>query len=182
MARFPRLLFRGFAWLAVIASLSGAASVHADEVFEAPEAFLAETFAGAVPEPEVLWLTGERKERAAAILGHGYGTLRIRYWGHGERTAWILEEIGKYQLITAGFVVSDGRIERLAVLVYRESHGWEIRYPFFTGQFQNLSLEADDELSGSVDNISGATLSVNAMKRLARLALYLHSETPYGAP
>jgi hypothetical protein len=99
--------------------------------------------------------------------------VRVRYWARGARTAWILEEIGKTQPITTGIVVDQGAIARIAVLVYRESHGWEVRYPFFTTQFKGATLSGTHQLDRSIDGISGATLSVRALTRLARVALLL---------
>ena len=55
-------------------------------------------------------------------------------------------------------------------------HGWEVRYPFFTDQFNGLQLDEKKQLNKKVDGISGATLSVNALTRLSRLALHLHRE------
>ncbi len=148
----------------------------AAEIFQEPEGFLTEVFPSGVPQPDVLWITANRKETVRQILGHGLGVLRQRYWRQGERTAWILEEIGKEQPITTGIVVADGRIERLHVLIYRESRGWEVRYPVFTDQFEGATLTGDLRLDRHIDGISGATLSVRALTRLARLALLLHRE------
>lgn len=153
-----------------------------ENVYQSPADFVAEAFPDGLPEPSVVWLNQEIKDDLRRILGHRYRGLRVRYWGHEGRTAWILEEIGKYKPITTGFVVENEGIVRVRVLVYRESHGWEIRYPFFTDQFRDLSLNDDLRLDGTVDNISGATLSVNALRRLARVALYLHGKTPHGSP
>ena len=147
-----------------------------DEVYQSPEEFLAEAFGGQTPEPALLWIRGPVRDHIKEILGHRYSGIRIRYWARGQRTAWILEEIGKYKPITTGFVVDQGRIRTVKVLIYRESHGWEVRYPFFTDQFRDVRLTQDWELSGDIDNISGATLSVNALTRLAALALYLHEQ------
>lgn len=144
--------------------------------YQEPEAFLDDTFAGSTPDPSVIWLTGERKQRIQKLLGHGYSSLRVRYWRETGRSAWILEEIGKEQPITVGIVVNNGHLERIKVLVFRESRGWEIRHPFFTDQFKNAGLNADRQLDRSIDGISGATLSVRAMKKLATMALYLDSE------
>jgi hypothetical protein len=146
----------------------------ADEVYQSTRAFLAETFADGVPAPRVLWLRGETRRRVWAILGHGYSGIRVRYWRRRGRSAWVLEEIGKYKPITAGIVIDDGRIARAKVLVYRESHGWEVRHPFFTDQFRGVRLGPNGRLSRRIDGISGATLSVGALTRLARLALFLH--------
>ena len=59
------------------------------------------------------------------------------------------------------------------MLVFRESRGWEVRHDFFTDQFKQAQLSDDYHLKQSIDNISGATLSVRAVKKLARIALLL---------
>ena len=65
---------------------------------------------------------------------------------------------------------------QMQVLIYRESHGWEVRYPFFTDQFKGLERDDSNNLNKKIDGISGATLSVNALTRLSKLALYLDQE------
>jgi hypothetical protein len=145
--------------------------------YQAPEEYLNESFSGKTPEPAVVWLSGERRTAVEHILGHRYPTLRVRYWRTGQRSAWILEEVGKEQPITVGIIVDDGHIERIKVLIFRESRGWEIRHPFFTDQFKAAKLNPDRELDRHIDGISGATLSVRAMQKLARLALYLDGTT-----
>ncbi len=167
----------------ILAVLAGVALVAAPAapaaVYQEPRAFLAETFGGRVPEPRMLWLTGDIAEGTHAILGHGLGVLRLRYWGRDGRTAWILEEIGKERPITTGIVVERGRIERIKVLIYRESRGWEVRHPFFTEQFEGATLTEDERLDRHIDGITGATLSVRALKKLARLALFLHEHSEF---
>ena len=144
--------------------------------YQEPEDFLSQAFSGEVPEPGIIWLTGERKDAVKSLLGHRYPSLRIRYWKTGERSAWILDEVGKDQPITAGLVINAGRLEQIKVLVFRESRGWEIRHPFFTDQFRHAQLNESRKLDRNIDGISGATLSVRAMKKLAALALYLDAE------
>jgi len=147
--------------------------------YQTPEDFLADVFSGTPPKPETLWLQGDIKKQVTGILGHPYQALRIRYWGKDRRTAWILEEIGKEQPITTGIVVNNGKLEIVRVLIFRESRGAEIRHPFFTDQFKDAGLTGEQQLDRHIDGISGATLSVRALKKLARLALYLHSRTAY---
>ena len=120
----------------------------------------------------MLWLTPDLRSGANRILGHEPSQLRQKYWSDGKKTAWILEEIGKEETITAGFVVRDGRIEQARVLTYRESRGDEVHYPSFLSQFHGSALADDNHLNRRIDGIAGATLSVNAMVRMARLALY----------
>lgn len=145
-----------------------------DRVYQSPDDFIAEVFP-AKPQPGLLWLSKEVQAEVTRILGHAPGQLRQRYWSDASRTLWILEEIGKEDLITAGFVVKDGRIEQAKVLVYRESRGMEIRYPAFLNQLKGMFLTADKRLDRGIDGIAGATLSVQAMGRMARAALYFDS-------
>ena len=172
---------RLIAWLAACLVLGCLATARAaDEVYQSREDFLVRSFDGQPPEPALLWIRGSVRDHIKAILGHRYPGIRIRYWARGQRTAWILEEIGKYKPITTGFVVEQGRIRTVKVLIYRESHGWEVRYPFFTDQFRDVRLTKGWKLTRDIDNISGATLSVNALTRLAALALYLHDQAVSG--
>ncbi len=145
----------------------------AEETYLPPAEFVALAFDGEPPASKNLWLRGGIQDDITSILGHRYGGLRIKYWRDGRRTAWILEEIGKYEPITAGFVVDDGRLAEIRILIYRESHGWEVRYPFFTDQFRGLELNENRRLTGPIDGIAGATLSVSSITRLAALALFL---------
>jgi len=156
------------------------AGAGAGSPYQSPEEFLGEVFAGSLPAPEVIWLQGDVKKAVTEILGHAYPGIRVRYWGEGKRTAWILEEIGKTKPITVGLVVNSDSLESIRVLAFRESRGWEVRYPFFTDQFSGIRLTTDRGLNQAIDGISGATLSVRALKKLARLALYLHQQTEQG--
>ena len=148
------------------------ANAGAQEIYQTPGEFLAEALGQTIPPAQLLEISGEMRPDVARILGHRYSPDSVRYWHAGERTAWILEEIGKYRPITTGIVISGGEIEDVRVLIYRESHGWEVHHDFFTDQFKGLTLDSRHRLSGRIDGISGATLSVNALRALARLALY----------
>jgi len=148
--------------------------VSAKGVYLEPEAFLSGIFDQATPEASRLLIKEELKKDIKQILGHRYKTFRIPYWQKDGRTVWILEEIGKELPITAGFVVADGKIEQFKVLIFRESRGWEVRNDFFTQQFYGAHLLPKQKLSHHIDNITGATMSVDAMKKLSRMALYLH--------
>ena len=139
------------------------------------EDFLELAFGANPPQAQMLWMTSEHREPLARLLGHEYRGLRIRYWRQHDRTAWILDEIGKEQPITIGVVVEGGAIDAVRILEFREIRGWEVRYPFFTDQFRGAELE-DEELSTDIDGITGATLSVGAVKRVAKAALYLHEQ------
>lgn len=164
-------------WLFALALLVAMPAAGADSG-TATQDFLARSFPDGVPAPQALWLTGTRKQAVTDLLGHAPPSLRVRYWQQGERSAWILEEIGKERPITTGIVVEHGEISDLEILVYRESRGGEVREPFFTRQFRGAGLDDNRQLDHSIDSISGATLSVGAVKRLAREALYLAGQLP----
>lgn len=146
-------------------------TARADTVYLTQEDFLREVF-GTPPVARTLWLDNAAQQEVSAILGHPYPRARLRYWRVEPKTAWVLEEIGKEYPITAGFVVQDHTLERARVLVYRETRGMEIHFPSFLQQFAGARLEGR-ALSKPIDGISGATLSVAAMSRMARTALLL---------
>ena len=154
-------------------------TAQARGVYQQPADFVHEAFSGNAPAAKRLWITGNRKKVSKEILGHPPSSLRLRYWGKGMRTAWILEEIGKDKPITVGIIVNRNRIEKVKVLIFLESRGWEVRHDFFTKQFKNIGLLVSQQLDKPIDGISGATLSVRALKKLVRLALYLHSQTAF---
>lgn len=158
-------------WLMIAAGI--AISTHAVAASpSSPDQFLKDAFGGQPPKAEVLWLTQEISATATRILGHAPNQLRQRYWHDDKRSVWILDEIGKEEPITAGFIIENGRIKQVQVLAYRESRGGEIKYAAFLDQYEGISLNSQYQLDHSIDGISGATLSVRAMERMARLALY----------
>ncbi len=136
--------------------------------------YLRVAFPDGEPMPNTLWMTRELRESAEDTLGYGIASLRVRYWHRDRRTAWILDEIGKEQPITVGVVVEDNAASMVRVIEFRESRGWEVRYPFFTDQYNDARLDARDQIDRQIDSITGATLSVNAVTRVVRLALFLH--------
>ena len=148
-------------------------SLFARGVYQTNEDFLSEVFLKKPPEDSSIMLGGDVRKKVSSLLGHPYGGLIIKYWEKEGRTAWILKEIGKTEPITFGIVIKDNKIEKIKVLEFRESRGWEVRYPAFTKQYNGVGLE-DDKLDKSIDGVSGATLSLWAMNGVSRVALFLH--------
>jgi len=157
-------------------SLLACSTTWAKGVYLSPEDFIHEVFSNTAPEAQRVIVKGDLSKELKVILGHRYRKIRIPYWRDGNRTVWILEKIGKELPITAGFVIKDDQVEQFKVLIFRESRGWEIRNDFFTNQFDGAHLTHKKQLSQPIDNITGATLSVNAMKKLSKMALYLHKQ------
>ncbi len=162
--------------LLLLASVVALAEGEAGQ-YQTRSDFLIESFGHDKPAASIVWINDELRENATEVLGHPPATLRIRYWYEGARTAWIIDEIGKEKNITFGVVVENGEVQLLRVLQFRETRGWEIRYPFFTRQFSALRLTDNGSLSHGIDGISGATLSVKAATRSANFALVLDEYT-----
>ena len=139
--------------------------------------FLSGAFPDGEPRPDVIWVDNALRRDIEDVLGHRFDGLRIRYWQLGNRTAWIFDEIGKELPITIGVAVLGNAVESVRVLEFRETRGWEVRYPFFTDQFSGASLDDRDQIDGPIDGITGATLSVAAVTRVVKLALFLSSKT-----
>lgn len=159
----------GLALVSVIGTVATAESIR----YQAQDDFLREVLGAEHPASDVVWINDELRQLAVRILGHKTDSLRMRYWYEGDRTVWIINEIGKEKPITLGIVVENQKVVLLRVLEFRESRGWEISYPFFTRQFAGLSLDASGKLDKRIDGISGATLSVKAATRSANFVLIL---------
>ncbi|MFQ5852791.1 MAG: FMN-binding protein, partial [Candidatus Binatia bacterium] len=86
----------------------------------------------------------------------------------------IVEEIGKHRPIT--FVVGvekDGRVRDVALMVYREPYGGEVKDKRFLAQYEGKGLKAPLLPYRDIRNITGATLSVEAIGRGVKKALAL---------
>lgn len=143
--------------------------------YQSTEEFLLQVFSGNTPKPQVLWLKKHKQKIMADILQHKPGFMRIRYWQSAEKSVWVINEIGKIKPITTAVVIKNQKIDQIKVLAFRESRGWEVKYDFFTDQFKQNTLNKDLRLSQAIDGISGATLSVRALTKTARLALFFDS-------
>lgn len=158
----------------IIFMLAGSGNVFAKGVYQQPEEFVKESFSGSPPPPRVLWLKDDLTGQIENILQHNYPGRRIRYWADTDRSVWILEEVGKKKPITTGILIRHDKIENIKVLVFRETRGWEVKHAFFTNQFIGAELDDSRQLDRHIDGISGATLSVRAVTKLARIALLLN--------
>ncbi len=158
--------------------LSGLASTsHAQMgVYESVDSFLSRHF-GEQPTPSVVWMDQQLRDQVEDVLGHRFGKLRVRYWRDATKSVWILDEIGKEAPITTGIVVTDGVISAVKVLIFRESRGWEVKHDRFAKQFVDARRQQDGGLDRQIDGITGATLSVRAVTRVAEVALLLDAAT-----
>ena len=150
-------------------------NVQATE-YQSKETFVDEIFTGNPPKPKSFWINKQVKPTVSEILQHRPGFLRTRYWKDDQKSVWILNEVGKTKPITVGIVIENKKITLLKVLAFRESRGWEVKHTFFTDQFMEVALNEDLSLDNSIDGISGATLSVRALVKLAKLALFFDQQ------
>ena len=159
----------------VAASLSGMA---ATTVYQKPSDFIRSVCGGSIPTTRTLTLTASHQSKIRRLMGHEYRPSKVRYWMSGRRMVVILEEVGKPQPITTGFVVSGGKIELVKMLIYRETIGAEVRRTSFTNQFKGATIGSNGKLTRRINNIAGATLSTRAFMEMGRVAVYLDQIRP----
>lgn len=163
---------------------------------QAKTQFLQQVLGSTAPvAPKRLWLTPAMQQAFTQLIGEAYPSAMLRYWPDPKQSGryiFLLEAIGKEDWITAGFVVQSlpaaqagssasapikqvAQIEQAQVVIYREIRGGEIQSLGFLQQFRQLrsvNTEGKQTLSRSIDGITGATLSVHAMTKMAKMALF----------
>ncbi len=169
---FGPLLLLTYMWSLVVLSQI----VFADAVSEqnSKTQFLHEVFGPSLPATQRLWLSASMQQSLTTLVGAPYQQAVLRYWQDphdSTRLVLLLDAIGKEDWITAGFVVQKNTIQTARVLVYRETRGGEIQSMGFLQQFRHLQLR-NQQLTQQIDGITGATLSVRAMTKMAKQALY----------
>lgn len=150
--------------------------VSAKGTYQTTEQFLASVFQEEQAQAKSIWLKDADKKTIESIMSHQYNRLRIRYWQLNNETVWILDEIGKEKPITVAIHIEEKNIKQVKVLAFRESRGDEVRHAFFTEQFMGATLTNDHQLTEHIDGITGATMSVRALTKVARLALWLNNK------
>jgi FAD:protein FMN transferase len=91
--------------------------------------------------------------------------------------ALILDEIGKSEPITFMVGISpEGKVIDIAIMVFRESRGWEVKESRFLHQFHNKRASDPIQIDRDLINYSGATLSSRAIARGVKRALLLEQE------
>jgi hypothetical protein len=97
---------------------------------------------------------------ALGVPGWSPGIWRVR--GKDRPLGWFFVDrvIGKSEIITYAVALDEsGAIRSVEILDYRESHGGEIRLPFWRKQFIGKTASDAVQLDHDIKNISGATLS-----------------------
>lgn len=95
--------------------------------------------------------------------------------------AIVTEEIGKFKPITFLVAIApDASVKDVAVMVYRESHGGDVRRRRFLAQFRGKTTEDPIKQNRDIINITGATLSVRSVARGVRKVLLVVEELLLG--
>lgn len=79
---------------------------------------------------------------------------------------WIVPDIAPSKSETFSYLLyldEEKKIVDVDVLTYRESYGYEIDYSFFREQFHGKSTPDEIRFGRSIQNISGATISVRSI-------------------
>lgn len=155
---------------AAIIAAASSARAGAQEVLLTPEQALKEIF------PEVARTTVEERvlsspTRAALEkqlgrrIENSFSVTRIFDGRNAFRGyAVVTEEIGKYKPIT--FMVGitpEMKVKDVAVLVYREGRGGDVKRRRFLSQYRGKGLRDPIDLNRDIINISGATMSVRSL-------------------
>ncbi|ACY48716.1 FMN-binding protein [Rhodothermus marinus] len=152
-----------------------------DQVFLTPEEALAEVFPeGRYFQHDTLRFSPEELEAAKQALRRtepldSMLVVTRVYNAEGQFLGYavITEELGKHRPIT--FIVGvrpDFSVEKVAVMVYRESHGGQVRLPRFLYQYRGKTLRDPIQTHRDIVNVSGATISVNSLNRGIKKVLY----------
>ena len=178
---------RMMAWLALWGT--AAALVHVPVAPAQEGVFLTEEQAPAAVLPDgadvartVVPATQDLRARVRGLLApmtpsvweEAYVTFTARRGDDVVGYALIVEEIGKHRPIT--FVVgvrTDGHVNAVAVMAYREAYGGEIRNKRFLSQYPGKAPHSRLQTYGDIQNVAGATLSVDAANRAVKKALAL---------
>lgn len=128
-----------------------------------------------LPDHSYIIINEDIQDNIKKILKDTYHLPIIKYWKAGNKVGFVLEAIGKHEFITTGYIVENNKIIDAKVLVYRENYGYEIEHDYFLDQIRGNSVKKNGKLVKSIANISGATLSVKAMRKLSKLSLYLYT-------
>ena len=128
-----------------------------------------------LPGHSYIIINEDIQDNIKKILKDTYHLPIIKYWKAGNKVGFVLEAIGKHEFITTGYIVENNKIIDAKVLVYRENYGYEIEHDYFLDQIRGNSMKKNGKLVKSIANISGATLSVKAMRKLSKLSLYLYT-------
>lgn len=121
-------------------------------------------------------LSDEQRDAIADKAGVKQRWERQEVWRaekDGQLLGWFIVDnvVGKHEFITyAAGLLPEGKVKGVEILIYRETHGDQIREASWRKTLEGKTLADPFKLDRDVPNISGATLScrnvMNGVKRL----------------
>ena len=124
-----------------------------------------------------VWLSDTQTAAIQKVLGDQieYKERRVTHYfglddaGQPIGAMTIGNEIGRSYPITFMVVITpNGAVKDVEIMVYREPHGWEVRFESFLSQF--FGRNGGDPFD-NINNITGATLSVRSMTKGVKKAV-----------
>lgn len=114
-------------------------------------------------------LTPDQKEKIEKTLGHRLAKTDWTFYvaktkGNIDGYALVDNENGKTEPITfLTAITSDGKVKDVEILVYRETHGSEVKEKRFLKQFYDKTVSDPIKVDQDIAHISGATISSRSM-------------------
>lgn len=169
--------------IAASAALLGSATMSAGQTFMTETQALQAIFGqDALASREVKTLPEAERGKLEASSGlhfleKSYNFLVVAKQGKLAGYAIVLDEIGKSEPITLMVgMTPEGKVVDVAVLVFRESRGWEIKEKRFLKQFHGKGVGDSIQVDRDIINYSGATFSSKALARGVKRALLLFEQ------
>lgn len=79
------------------------------------------------------------------------------------------EELGKFRAITSMVAIDPkGKVLDVVVMIYRESHGEDVKRKRFLYQYKGKSIKSPVRINKDIMTITSATISVRSMNRQVR--------------
>jgi Na+-translocating ferredoxin:NAD+ oxidoreductase RnfG subunit len=162
----------------VAAALCTAAAARADRVYLTVEQALANAFPhGVTTARKVVWITAEQAAEIERRAGSPLPRRVVQAYEarRGDSIvgyAFVDDVIGKTEPISYMVTITpDATVERLDLLVFRETHGYEIERASWRDGFRGERLDSDLRVGRDIDKITGATLSCRAVTEGVRRLL-----------
>jgi Na+-translocating ferredoxin:NAD+ oxidoreductase RnfG subunit len=164
-------------WSKVLAGLALAAPIPMiaqAETYLTQDQAAAVLFPGVKMKPRVMELSPLDVASIEKASGEKVPSPHVRTaWGPSGEALIIDAVIGKHQYITyAVGVSSEGKVQGVEIMDYRETIGYQVRDARWRRQFVGKTSKDPVTLNKDIQNISGATLSsnhvTNGVRRLLR--------------
>ena len=178
------------AWLAIVAGIAAAADdvtvyLSADEAMKL--AFPGATRFDTVDVPVSPAIRAALGEKLGEPFTAEHVEVRRAFVSEGDveklaGRAVLNDDVGKYRPITY-LVAADpaGKVVRVELLVYRESHGGQVRGRGFLEQYEGKGTADPLRVGKDITSISGATLSARAVSKGVKRTVLLLEALDAGA-